>query len=1095
MNAFTFIRRGIWYYKLSYLGVGAGTVLGATVLLGALIAGSSVKETLREVASQRVGKVEDIFVAGEGFFRDALATEVGGDSLRAAPVLLLRGQLSSQSSERGLGSVQILGVDDRFWAFAPGDGAVVALEPRQVAVNEYLAEALDLQLEDSVVLRLQAPGMLSRDAPLSGEAEDIISFRAKVRTVVGNEQFGRFNLQATQLPVPTVFVPLSRLQQVVDQPARANMILLGRGGAGVAFEGDLDEHIRSRMVLEDYGLSLVEVPLAGATEVRSARIFFEAPIVEAVRARFPTTIPVTSYLVNTYAANGRETPYSMVAAVRPEAAPFLPDSFSGDEIVVNDWLAEDLALEVGQPISLAFFKLVGGNRLEEDTAGFRVHSIVPREGLAADQLWMPDFPGVAEAEDAQDWAPGLPLDLERIRQKDEDYWDEHRGTPKAFISEERGRELFGNRWGEFTSLRIPNTDTAAPELEKELLPLLKPGMAGLLRRSLRAEAEGAAESPVPIAMLFLSMSFFLILASVALVAMLFRFNIEQRNRESGLLAALGLPAGKVMRWRLLEGLLIVAGGGLLGLLLAIAYSTVILRVLESIWNEDSPGGFFVFHLDVLSLVAGLVLFTAFSMLVIWLTVRNQARRTARLRLEAGVEEVSRGKVRVGFLRYAGWACAILGVGAIAATGIMGAQGSFFLSGVFFLVAGLLRYRAWLGRLGADLRGEVTPGALAVLNSGRRPTRSLVVVGTLACGVFLVIAVTAFQKHGGGEWAERSSGAGGFALWVETTNPINRAADAKQDPDYFEMGEQRGLLGEIRPFRVGVGDDASCFNLNKATRPRLLATDSRALAGRDSFSLKSVAGGMEIEKGWALLREPAAPRVLRAFIDQTTLMWVLKKRVGDRITYQDERGEDFEVEITGALADSVFQGNMIVDEEAFLAYFPSQEGYRLFLADLSGSSDLERARREIQKAASDRGSTVTTTRERLEGFHGVENTYIAIFHVLGGLGLILGSAGLGIVTARNLVERRSEFQVMRTMGIAHRVTRGVIFREVRAFIGWGLFIGLLASLVAILPALSGTPPLETLLGLGVMVVLIALNSLFWAFVGYSVGHNRRIGLAA
>ena len=108
MNALKFIRRGIWHYKLSYLGVGAGAVLGATVLLGALIAGDSVKETLREVARQRVGQVEQVFVAGEGFFRDALAADVERGSLQAAPILLLQGQLNSPSSERGLGRVQIL---------------------------------------------------------------------------------------------------------------------------------------------------------------------------------------------------------------------------------------------------------------------------------------------------------------------------------------------------------------------------------------------------------------------------------------------------------------------------------------------------------------------------------------------------------------------------------------------------------------------------------------------------------------------------------------------------------------------------------------------------------------------------------------------------------------------------------------------------------------------------------------------------------------------------------------------------------------------------------------------------------------------------
>jgi putative ABC transport system permease protein len=139
MNALTFIRRGIWHFKLSYLGVWAGAVLGATVLLGALLAGDSVKETLREVARNRVGKIDQIFIAGEGFFRDELAAEVRGAELRSAPVLLLKGQLSSQESGRALGQVQILGVDESFWDFAPSDGMALELPDREVAVNDHLA--------------------------------------------------------------------------------------------------------------------------------------------------------------------------------------------------------------------------------------------------------------------------------------------------------------------------------------------------------------------------------------------------------------------------------------------------------------------------------------------------------------------------------------------------------------------------------------------------------------------------------------------------------------------------------------------------------------------------------------------------------------------------------------------------------------------------------------------------------------------------------------------------------------------------------------------------------------------------------------------
>lgn len=1087
MNAFTFIRRGIWHYKVSYLGVWAGAVLGATVLLGALLAGDSVKETLREVARNRIGQGDQVFIAGEGFFRDQLAEEVRGTKLRSAPVLFLKGQLSAQESGRALGNVQILGVDDTFWEFAPGEGTEVELLRREVAINDHLAASLGLVVGDSVILRIQEPGMLSRDAPLSGEAEDVISFRAEVRDILGDKQFGRFSLEATQLPAPTVFVPLRRLQEVIDQPARANLILLGGKERTVSgADGSLLERIRLRMKLEDYGLSLIDVPLAKATEIRSSRIFIETRIVEAVSGRYPSALPVTSYLVNTFAANGKETPYSLIAAVGSKGAPFLPDDFGSEDIVINQWLADDLGAAPGQPLSVTYFRLAGGNQLEEATVQFKVRSVVPLEGLAADRLWMPDFPGVAEAEDAQDWAPGLPLDLGRIRPVDEDYWDDYRGTPKAFITEEKGRELFGNRWGDFTSLRIPTSGAPRQELEENLLPVLRPEMAGILLRDLRAEAVEAAESPVDIAVLFLSMSFFLIVASIALTAMLFRFNIEQRNRESGLLAALGIPAKKVRRWRMLEGLLIVTVGSVIGLGIAVAYSVGILRFLETIWNEGTTGSLFSFHLKPATVVGGLAVFIGLSMLAIWLAVRKQAKKSATLRLEAGTEEVQRGKLNVRRLLVAEVVFIVLGLGCIGAKEVMGPQGAFFLSGMFFLIAGLLNYRAWLGWSGARTQSAISPKSLATLNSGRRPTRSLVVVGTLACGVFLVIAVTAFQKHGGDEWAENSSGAGGFAFWIETTSSINRAADAKKDPDYFELGDQRNLLGDIRPFRIGVGDDASCFNLNKATRPRLLATDVGALAERDAFTLKAVAKGLEIEEGWNLLREPSEGRVLRAFIDQTTMMWVLKKKVGDRITYTDEWGGKFEVEIAGALADSVFQGTMVVDEEAFLKLYPSQGGYRLFLADARG--DLETVRAELQKTTADRGSTVSLTKERLEGFHGVENTYIAIFHVLGGLGLILGSAGLGIVTARNLAERRSEFRVLQTIGIPQRVTKDVIFKEIRTFIGWALAIGLIASVVAILPALTGTPPVKTLIWFAVLIVAIGLNSLLWAWVGYRAGYR-------
>jgi hypothetical protein len=71
-------------------------------------------------------------------------------------------------------------------------------------------------------------------------------------------------------------------------------------------------------------------------------------------------------------------------------------------------------------------------------------------------------------------------------------------------------------------------------------------------------------------------------------------------------------------------------------------------------------------------------------------------------------------------------------------------------------------------------------------------------------------------------------------------------------------------------------------------------------------------------------------VMRAFVDETTLLWVLKKKLGDLLIYQDEWGRDFPIEIVGPLDGSVFQRSLVVDEARFLEHYPSAEGARLSL---------------------------------------------------------------------------------------------------------------------------------------------------------------------
>ena len=1073
MSGLAFMLRGLWFFRRSYLGVLAGSALGAMILLGALMAGDSVKQTLRQVASARLGKVDAVLVGGDRFFRSALADDLAsrGAVATVAPVLVVKATASVQRSGRSLGGVQVVGVERRFWQFGPGAVSAEGEVPqaREFFVNEHLARSLELGSNETLVLRFEKPGMIARDAPLAGKAAELVALRGGVSEVCGDERFGRFSLETTQLPQATVFVPLERLQQALGLAGKANLLLLKTRKEHAELLGE----ITRSCTLADYGLTVGDVPLAKAAEIRSARIFFDRKVAAVIQQRFPAAQPVITYMANTLAANGKATPYSMVTAVAAAAAPFLAGPLDG--VVVNSWLAEDLGVGPGQELTLDYYALDAANRLVERSARLPVAGVVPLTGLAADPRWMPDFPGVASAEKTADWDAGVPIDAKRIRAKDEAYWDAQRGTPKLFMSLEKGRELFGNRWGEFTALRVPASVAARDAVAAGLLESLTPAVAGLVLRDVGGQAQAAAASPVDFAGLLLGMSLFLMAAAVALTAMLFRFHIEQRNRESGLLAALGIAPGKVLRWRLLEGLCVVAAGSGIGALLAVAYTRVLLGLLETIWSGTGGQRWFRFHVEVGTLAGGITGFVGLMMLVIWLVTRKQARQSVSVRLAAGSEEVRRVRPRRVAWWAAGWGMA--GVAALAGSGVMGMAGAFFLAGFMFLLAGLALYQWRLRWRVAAACDGLSARRLAELNCGRRTTRSLVVVGSLASGVFLVVAVAAFRKHDGDAWQERGSGAGGFGLWVETTHPANRGKPGQTADDPLDLGSARDHFGRVLPMRVGPGDDASCFNLNNVTRPRLLATEVAALAKLGAFPIKQVLPGCV--KSWDCLREGG---VMRAFVDETTLMWVLKKQLGERLIYQDEWGRDFPVELAGTLDGTVFQGSLVVDEARLLQHYPSAEGPRLFLVE-SGGGGPAAGRAELQRVLADQGAAVSTTSERLAAFNGVENTYIAIFHLLGGLGVLVGSAGLGLLTARNLHERRYEFAILHTLGVPGDVVRRVVRIETGQFIRWGLGIGLVAALVAIVPALSTGGIARSLAWIGLLVAVIAANAWFWSWLGY------------
>ena len=56
---------------------------------------------------------------------------------------------------------------------------------------------------------------------------------------------------------------------------------------------------------------------------------------------------------------------------------------------------KDLLAQVGDDLQIDYYVVDESNELVEESRSFRIRAIAPMEGLAADPLWMPNFPGVS----------------------------------------------------------------------------------------------------------------------------------------------------------------------------------------------------------------------------------------------------------------------------------------------------------------------------------------------------------------------------------------------------------------------------------------------------------------------------------------------------------------------------------------------------------------------------------------------------------------------------------------------------------------------------------------------------------------------------
>ncbi len=674
MTLFRLLLRNLRYHWRGNLAVLLGVVVGTAVLTGALLVGDSLRGSLRDLTLRRLGWVDQALV-GSRFFRDRLADDL--PARHAAPAILLRA--SADKPGGTLNRVTVLGIDKRFGLTELPDS------PDGVVLGGTLARDLEAEVGSRVTLRVQKAADVPREA-LLGQREAVTeALHLTVTAVLPEDALGsRFSLDPSPEPPRNAFVSLALLQEMLDQPGRANALLIGKP------EKDLTSAFQSRLELTDWSLRLTTPkqraddlfahydidgngvlkssewykgmapgrhPLArfattyawgildvkpetqslprreltrkeveayfnrahGYLSLESRQLILEPAVVKAALAAAEKTdliaAPTLVYLCKLKAAGkkvmvaGKEVDAvaGIVAALDPNQTsplgPFLPPgrtSLADDEIVLADWTEEPtlLPLKDGTEITLVYKPPEHQpGKLPDRTARFRFAGTLPLRGAADDPDLTPPFPGITDKEDARQWK--LPFEdkndplwkTDTVRQEYGDplYWGQYRTTPKAYVTLAAGKKLWASRFGDLTSIRLASRDdpsSARDRFAAELLHNLDPVAGGFAFQKVKANALRASSGGTDFSGLFLGFSFFLIAAALLLVSLLFRLNLDRRAAEVGLLLAAGYRRSTV-RWLLLgEGLVLSTVGAALGLLVALGYAALLLRLLAALW----PGG-------------------------------------------------------------------------------------------------------------------------------------------------------------------------------------------------------------------------------------------------------------------------------------------------------------------------------------------------------------------------------------------------------------------------------------------------------------------------------------------------------------------------
>ncbi len=1039
MRLSTLLKRTFKHYFGNNLATSAGIAITTAIICGSLVIGDSLNNSLLNIVDFRLGKVTHSLTSGDRIFTQGLAKK-----LDAAPVLKTEAIASVQGGAFKADKVQVWGIDSSF-ANLQKASYFSTLGDAEALISQNLAKKLQLKVGDEFSVLLRKIGPIPGNTPFVSESDQTISRLVTVKAILDKDSLGAFNLQVSQTAPFNIFVKLQWLNQAMGLKDKANIVLLKTNKQIDA----LKQAVRKACTLGDFNLSL-----NSQNRITSERVFIEDEVASVLKAKSEAK-GVLTYFVNQLQLGQRATPYSFVSAVEKRF-----NELNDHETVLNAWLASDLGAKIGDSITVRYFVFGPLRTLVEKQTALKVVQILPMTEALKDSILMPQLPGLSDAGNCRDWKAGIPIDLKKIRPKDEAYWKTYKGTPKAYVSLAFGQELWRNRYGAYTAFLLP--DQALPSFDFD------PFRMQFQLNEVRKEGLVSAKSGVDFGQLFAGLGMFIMAAGLLLTILLFSLNLKRRENQIKLFTSLGFSHKLIHQIYLTEIVGISLIGTLAGMLVTIGYSKLILLALNRLWNDIVRTDAIELQFKAGTLLVGFLISFLLGLTVVYFGTKRSIDRINKKTTSINKTYHANKLFAVGFFLAGITLVALLLLNLLAADIFL-----WLLAGILFLLSSLTGSHAYFHQAGSKTGKAMDAKALGWKNLSRNPARSFTIFALLALGSFVIVVTALNKKNVVDNSADFSNGTGGFEFLAETTVPILRDLNDPLTRNEYGLPDSVHFV----QFHAAYDDQASCLNLNRIANPRILATDPAMLDGRFSFTEKIES--LDAAKPWLGLNQDFG-NLLPAIADQTVIQWGLGKKIGDTLTYVGSQGESVKLLLVGGLSNSIFQGNVLISDENFRKHFSIGNGSNFLLIDCPSTQ-----KRTVEEALNltfrDKGWSMQDTVQKLAEFNAIESTYLSIFFLMGAFGMLLGIVGLSIFLVRNLLERKAELALFKAMGFKDKTILQILLYENLTLFLAGILSGTLSAFIAALPTLlSGNQTVPT--GFLITVLgLLVLNGIAWIYI--------------